>query len=148
MLIEQLSSLDGNSKREASWIKFLETDPQKKSKIDDNYHLFFNDTLKSGKNLNDPQLLDTFSKGKKYLYDYYISIFGLEIRLIGQLGGHSVSRTHRPTDSKFVIGYKNAERAAVLMRKLKYTNVLDNLAHYSEKIFNERCRINDWRLVD
>ena len=105
LLIEQLSSLGGNSKRATSGINFLETDPQKKSKINDNYHLFFNDTLKSGKNLNDPQLLDTFSKGKKYLYDYYTSIFGLDIRLIGQLGGHSVARTHRPTDSKFVIGY-------------------------------------------
>ena len=105
LLIEQLSSLGGNSKRATSGINFLETDPQKKSKIDDNYHLFFNDTLKSGKNLNNPQLLDTFSKGKKYLYDYYTNIFGLDIKLIGQLGGHSVARTHRPTDSKFVIGY-------------------------------------------
>ena len=105
LLIEQLSSLGGNSKRATSGINFLEIDPQKKSKIDDNYHFFFNDILKSGKNLNNPQLLDIFSKGKKYLYDYYTNIFGLDIKLIGQLGGHSVARTHRPTDSKFVIGY-------------------------------------------
>lgn len=105
LLIEQMSSLGGNSKRATSGINFLETDPQKTSKIDDNYHLFFNDTLKSGKNLNDPHLLDTFSKGKKFLYDYYTNIFGVDIKLVGQLGGHSVARTHRPTDSKFVIGY-------------------------------------------
>ena len=105
LLIEQMSSLGGNSKRATSGINFLETDPQKTSKIDDNYHLFFNDTLKSGKNLNDPHLLDTFSKGKKFLYDYYTNIFGVDIKLVGQLGGHSVARTHRPTDSRFVIGY-------------------------------------------
>jgi len=105
LLIEQMSSLGGNSKRATSGINFLETDPQKASNIDDNYHLFFNDTLKSGKNLNDPYLLDTFSKGKKFLYDYYTNNFGVDIKLIGQLGGHSVARTHRPTDSKFVIGY-------------------------------------------
>ena len=105
LLIEQMPSLGGNSKRATSGINFLETDPQKTSKIDDNYHLFFNDTLKSGKNLNDPHLLDTFSKGKKFLYDYYTNIFGVDIKLVGQLGGHSVARTHRPTDSKFVIGY-------------------------------------------
>ena len=105
LLIEQMSSLGGNSKRATSGINFLETDPQKTSKIDDNYHLFFNDTLKSGKNLNDPHLLDTFSKGKKFLYDYYTNIFGVDIKLVGQLGGHSVARTHRPTDSKFVIGF-------------------------------------------
>ena len=105
LLIEQMSSLGGNSKRATSGINFLETDPQKTSKIDDNYHLFFNDTLKSGKNLNDPHLLDTFSKGKKFLYDYYTNIFGVDIKLVGQLGGHSVARTHRPTDSRFVIGF-------------------------------------------
>ena len=80
LLIEQMSSLGGNSKRATSGINFLETDPQKTSKIDDNYHLFFNDTLKSGKNLNDPHLLDTFSKGKKFLYDYYTNIFGVDIK--------------------------------------------------------------------
>ena len=105
LLIEQMPSLGGNSKRATSGINFLETDPQKTSKIDDNYHLFFNDTLKSGKNLNDPHLLDTFSKGKKFLYDYYTNIFGVDIKLVGQLGGHSVARTHRPTDSRFVIGF-------------------------------------------
>ena len=105
LLIEQMPSLGGNSKRATSGINFLETNPQKTNKIDDNYHLFFNDTLKSGKNLNDPHLLDTFSKGKKFLYDYYTNIFGVDIKLVGQLGGHSVARTHRPTDSKFVIGY-------------------------------------------
>ena len=105
LLIEQMPSLGGNSKRATSGINFLETNPQKTNKIDDNYHLFFNDTLKSGKNLNDPHLLDTFSKGKKFLYDYYTNIFGVDIKLVGQLGGHSVARTHRPTDSKFVIGF-------------------------------------------
>ena len=105
LLIEQMPSLGGNSKRATSGINFLETDPQKMNNIDDNYDLFFNDTLKSGKNLNNPYLLDTFAKGKKLLYDYYTNIFGIDIKLVGQLGGHSVARTHRPTDSKFVIGY-------------------------------------------
>jgi len=105
LVIEQMSSLGGNSKRATSGINFLDTNPQKTNKIDDSYHLFFYDTLKSGKNINDPHLLDTFSKGKKFLYDYYTSIFGVDIKLVGQLGGHSVARTHRPTDSIFVIGY-------------------------------------------
>ena len=48
LLIEQMSSLGGNSKRATSGINFLETNPQKTNKIDDSYHLFFYDTLKSG----------------------------------------------------------------------------------------------------
>jgi flavocytochrome c len=126
LLIEQLSSLGGNSKRATSGINFLETDPQKKSKIDDNYHLFFKDTLKSGKNLNNPQLLDTFSKGKKYLYDYYTNIFGLDIKLVGQLGGHSVARTHRPTDSKFVIGYYLISKISKKMLETSHIKIYYN----------------------
>lgn len=126
LLIEQLSSLGGNSKRATSGINFLETDPQKANNIEDNYHLFFNDTLKSGKNLNDPQLLDTFSKGKKYLYDYYTNIFDLDIRLIGQLGGHSVARTHRPTDSKFVIGYYLISKISKKIQEIKDIKIYYN----------------------
>ena len=112
LLIEQLSSLGGNSKRATSGINFLETDPQKANNIDDNYHLFFNDTLKSGKNLNDPQLLDAFSKGKKYLYDYYTNTFGLDLKLVGQLGGHSVART------QYVIGYYLISKISKKMQEI------------------------------
>lgn len=126
LLIEQMSSLGGNSKRATSGINFLETDPQKTSKIDDNYHLFFNDTLKSGKNLNDPHLLDTFSKGKKFLYDYYTNIFGVDIKLVGQLGGHSVARTHRPTDSKFVIGFYLISKISKKILESSYIKIYYN----------------------
>ena len=60
--------------------------------------------MKSGKNINDPLLVSTFINGTKTLYDYYTNNFGIDITLLGQLGGHSVARTHRPTDSNFVIG--------------------------------------------
>ena len=126
LLIEQLSSLGGNSKRATSGINFLETDPQKDNNINDNYHLFFNDTLKSGKNLNDPQLLDAFSKGKKYLYDYYTNTFGLDLKLVGQLGGHSVARTHRPTDSKFVIGYYLISKISKKMQEISNIKIYYN----------------------
>ena len=126
LLIEQLSSLGGNSKRATSGINFLETDPQKANNIDDNYHLFFNDTLKSGKNLNDPQLLDAFSKGKKYLYDYYTNTFGLDLKLVGQLGGHSVARTHRSTDSKYVIGYYLISKISKKMQEISNIKIYYN----------------------
>ena len=103
-LIEQLSDIGGNSKRATSGINLLETEPQKKNKIIDNYTIFYSDTMKSGKNINNPSLVSTFINGTKTLYDYYTNNFDIDITLLGILGGHSVPRTHRPTDSNNVIG--------------------------------------------
>ena len=125
-LIEQLSSLGGNSKRATSGINFLETDPQKLSKIEDNYTLFYKDTMKSGKNINDPQLVDTFAKGKKKLYDYYIKNFDMDMKLLGQLGGHSVARTHRPTDSNFVIGFYLVKKISDKLKDIKNLKIYYN----------------------
>ena len=103
-LIEGLSDIGGNSNRATSGINLLETEPQRRKNIIDNYTIFYQDTMKSGKNINDPLLVSTFINGTKTLYDYYTNNFGIDITLLGQLGGHSVARTHRPTDSNFVIG--------------------------------------------
>ena len=104
-LIERLSNIGGNSNRATSGINLLETEPQKRNNIIDNYTIFYQDTMKSGKNINDPSLVSTFINGTKTLYDYYTNNFDIDITLLGQLGGHSVARTHRPTDSRFVIGF-------------------------------------------
>ena len=103
-LIEGQQNIGGNSNRATSGINLLETPPQKRNNIIDNYTIFYQDTMKSGKYINDPSLVSTFINGTKTLYDYYTNNFGIDITLLGKLGGHSVARTHRPTDSNFVIG--------------------------------------------
>ena len=103
-LIEGQQNIGGNSNRATSGINLLETPPQKRNNIIDNYTIFYQDTMKSGKYINDPSLVSSFINGTKTLYDYYTNNFGIDITLLGKLGGHSVARTHRPTDSNFVIG--------------------------------------------
>ena len=103
-LIEGLSDIGGNSNRATSGINLLDTEPQRRNNIIDNYTIFYEDTMKSGKNINDPLLVSTFINGTKTLYDYYTNNFGIDITLLGKLGGHRVARTHRPTDSNYVIG--------------------------------------------
>ena len=103
-LIEQLQEIGGNSNRATSGINLLETEPQKKNNIIDNYTIFYSDTMKSGKYINNPSLVSTFINGTKTLYDYYTNNFDIDITLLGILGGHSVARTHRPTNSNYVIG--------------------------------------------
>ena len=101
-VIEQLSNIGGNSNRATSGINLLETEPQKRNNIIDNFTIFYSDTMKSGKNINNPILVSTFINGTKTLYDYYSDNFGIDITLLGKLGGHSVARTHRPTDSNII----------------------------------------------
>ena len=93
-LIEQLSNIGGNSNRATSGINLLETEPQRRRNITDNYTIFYSDTMKSGKYINNPLLVSTFVNGTKTLYDYYTDNFEIDITLLGKLGGHSVARTH------------------------------------------------------
>ena len=78
-LIEQASNIGGNSNRATSGINLLETPPQKENNIIDNYTIFFSDTMKSGKYINNPSLVSTFINGTKTLYDYYTNNLGIDI---------------------------------------------------------------------
>ena len=128
-VIEQLSDIGGNSNRATSGINLLETEPQKRNNIIDNFTIFYSDTMKSGKNINDPLLVTTFINGTKTLYDYYTDNFGIDITLLGKLGGHSVARTHRPTDSNNVIG-------SYLIKKVseKVKNISNIKIYYNSKV--------------
>ena len=128
-VIEQLSNIGGNSNRATSGINLLETEPQKRNNIIDNFTIFYSDTMKSGKNINDPLLVTTFINGTKTLYDYYTDNFGIDITLLGKLGGHSVARTHRPTDSNNVIG-------SYLIKKVseKVKNISNIKIYYNSKV--------------
>ena len=63
---------------------------------------------------------------EKYLYDYYTSTFGLDLKLVGQLGGHSVARTHMPTHSKFVIGYYLISKISKKMQEISNIKIYYN----------------------
>jgi flavocytochrome c len=128
-VMEQLSNIGGNSNKATSGINLLETEPQKKQNISDNYTIFYYDTMKSGKYINDPSLVSTLINGTKTLYDYYTKNFGMDITLLGILGGHSVARTHRPTDSNNVIG-------SYLIKKVseKINNIINIKILYNSKV--------------
>ena len=48
-LIEQTSDFAGNTNRSTSGINLLETEPQTKNNIIDNYTVFYSDTMKAAK---------------------------------------------------------------------------------------------------
>ena len=125
-VMEQLSNIGGNSNKATSGINLLETEPQKKQNISDNYTIFYYDTMKSGKYINDPSLVSTLINGTKTLYDYYTKNFGMDITLLGILGGHSVARTHRPTDSNNVIGSYLIKKVSEKINNISNIKILYN----------------------
>ena len=135
-LIEQLQEIGGNSNRATSGINLLETEPQKKNNIIDNYTIFYSDTMKSGKYINNPSLVSTFINGTKTLYDYYTNNFDIDITLLGILGGHSVARTHRPTNSNYVIGSYLINKVSEKVKAYDNIKILYN-ATVNELLKNE-----------
>ena len=135
-LIEQLQEIRGNSNRATSGINLLETEPQKKNNIIDNYTIFYSDTMKSGKYINNPSLVSTFINGTKTLYDYYANNFDIDITLLGILGGHSVARTHRPTNSNYVIGSYLINKVSEKVKAYDNIKILYN-ATVNELLKNE-----------
>ena len=135
-LFEQLQEIGGNSNRATSGINLLETKPQKKNNIIDNYTIFYSDTMKSGKYINNPSLVSTFINGTKTLYDYYTNNFDIDITLLGILGGHSVARTHRPTNSNYVIGSYLINKVSEKVKAYDNIKILYN-ATVNELLKNE-----------
>ena len=78
-----------------------ETKYQKRDGIEDSNELFYEDTMKGGKNLNDPELVKTLVENSAQAVDWVNSIGG-DLSVVGQFGGASVKRIHRPSDTSAV----------------------------------------------
>ena len=92
--------------------------------------------MKSGKYINNPSLVSTFINGTKTLYDYYTNNFDIDITLLGILGGHSVARTHRPTNSNYVIGSYLINKVSEKVKAYDNIKILYN-ATVNELLKNE-----------
>ena len=102
LILEKEQGYGGNSMKATSGINILNSPVQAKNKIKDSYSLFYNDTIKSGKNLSVPGLVSKLVGDSTNVYDFFINL-KVDLSQIGILGGHSVARTHRP--AKTPVGY-------------------------------------------
>lgn len=92
-----------NSNKASSGINGVFTSAQQKLGIVDTKEQFYNDTLKSGKNLNDPVLVQELIDESKAAIEWVNKHSAEELSHVAKLGGHSQRRTHRyPTGS---VGY-------------------------------------------
>ena len=135
LLLEKLPKFGGNSAKATSGINMLNTPLQEKEGVKDSFDLFYKDTMKSGKNLSKPQLVSTVVNDSHYLYDFFTKEIGSDISKLGLFGGHSVARTHRPTQA--TIGYHLVETVYKKIKNIASIKTIFN-ATVSELLTNDQ----------
>ena len=121
IVLEKMPITGGNSQLAAGGMNACETKFQKEKGIKDTCDLMYEDTMKGGKNINDPELVKILAKSSAASVDWLTSI-GADLSDVGRMGGASVDRTHRPKGGAAVGAHitqvlkKNAEDRKIDMR--------------------------------
>lgn len=95
IVLEKQGIVGGNTNYSTGGINAAETDIQKSLGIEDSKQLFYDDTMKGGKNENLPELVRNFVEHAPGTISWLIGR-GADLSDVGLMGGSSVKRTHRP----------------------------------------------------
>ncbi|RLM26564.1 flavocytochrome c [Brenneria alni] len=104
ILVEKMPVIGGNTIKASAGMNAAGTLFQKIKGIEDSQTLFYNETLKSGKHKNNPELVKYFVEHAPIAIDW-LARHGIELSDITTTGGMSVDRTHRPANGASVGGY-------------------------------------------
>lgn len=96
ILLEKEPVAGGNSKLAAGGMNAAETKSQAALGIKDDKQIMINDTMKGGRDLNDPALVKILASNSSESVDWLTSM-GADLTDVGRMGGASVNRSHRPT---------------------------------------------------
>ena len=101
VIVEKTSMAGGNTTRATGGLNASETTFQDRDAIEDSNQLFIDDTMKGGKNLNDPELVKYMAENSADAL-YWVNDMGADLTVVGLFGGASVKRIHRPSDTSAV----------------------------------------------
>lgn len=101
IVLEKMPFVGGNTNRAAGGLNAAESKPQAKLGIKDSKESMFQDTMKGGKNLNNPDLVRTLANNAADSVDF-INGLGGDLTDVGMMAGASQKRSHRPTGGGFV----------------------------------------------
>lgn len=101
IVLEKMPITGGNTQLAAGGMNAANTVVQKQKNIEDNWQIMYDDTMKGGKNLSDPKLVEIYAKSSASAIDFLLDL-GADMTDVGRLGGMSVNRTHRPTGGEAV----------------------------------------------
>lgn len=101
ILLEKMLMLGGNTNYATAGINAANTDIQKKLGIEDSAELFYNDTMKGGKNVNNPELVKKLTTDSANIINW-LTDRGADLSEVVFTGGQSAKRTHRPAGGEAV----------------------------------------------
>ncbi|MCM1989961.1 flavocytochrome c [Oceanirhabdus seepicola] len=132
ILVEKNAVVGGNTNFATGGLNAAGTKFQKEKGIEDSVELFIEDTMKGGKNLNNPELVNVLAERSSESVDW-LTERGADLSDVGRLGGASVNRCHRPTggapvgDHLVKVLNKNAKEIGVEIRlETKAIEILHN----------------------
>lgn len=101
VILEKMPQTGGNTIRTTGGMNAAATELQATEGIEDSVQLMIEDTMKGGKNLNDPELVKVLAEksadGVKWVTEN-----GGDLSEVGMFGGASVKRIHKPTGGSAV----------------------------------------------
>lgn len=104
LIVEKMPTIGGNTIKASVGMNAAETRFQRVKGIQDSKELFYQETLKGGKNKNNPELLRRFVENAPQAIEW-LARRGIMLNDITITGGMSIDRTHRPRDRSAVGGY-------------------------------------------
>ena len=104
MLIEKMPLLGGNTVYSAGGLNAAETSSQKASGIEDSKQTYYEDTMKGGKNINDPELVRILTSEGDITIDW-LKEKGIDLSKVALLAGSSNPRAHLPAGGSAIGPY-------------------------------------------
>jgi fumarate reductase flavoprotein subunit len=104
LIVEKMPTIGGNTIKASAGMNAAETRFQRVKGIQDSKELFYQETLKGGKDKNNPELLRRFVENAPEAIEW-LATRGIMLNDITTTGGMSIDRTHRPRDGSAVGGY-------------------------------------------
>lgn len=104
IIVEKMPVIGGNTTKASAGMNAAETKFQKLKGIVDSKELFYNETLKGGKNKNHPELLRFFVEHAPDAINW-LDERDIELSDLTTTGGMSIDRTHRPASRAAVGGF-------------------------------------------
>lgn len=95
IVLEKMGIVGGNSNYSTAGLNASETGVQRKLGIEDTNEQYFEDTMKGGHYLNDPDLVHTLVENSADAVDW-LSSLGADLSDVGKMAGSTNPRTHRP----------------------------------------------------
>ncbi len=95
ILLEKMGIAGGNTNSATGGLNASETKIQAALGIEDSNEQYYQDTMKGGYNLNDPDLVRNMVEKSSETVDWLMSL-GADLSDVGKMAGSTNSRTHRP----------------------------------------------------